>query len=40
MNIQDLIYFEERPWHEVADWVRQLVALCEVSPSEFLQILL
>ena len=39
MNIQDLIYFEERPLHEVTDCARQLVALRGISPSEFLQIL-
>ena len=40
MNIQDLIYSEERTLHEVADRVRPLAVLCEVSPSGFCSIIL
>ena len=40
MNIQDLIYFEERPLHEGADHVSPLAALCEVSSSGFCSLIL
>ena len=40
MNIQGLIFFEENPFHEGADRVRPLAALCEISPSGLCLIIL